>query len=91
MVSFKPHPETLEVILHITVYFIHRLVTEHLTLLFHIQPSPLKAKKTQKESKLEYSSLKSQKLLVECGLTIQGWQMEMERGVMRKRASIQPN
>ena len=78
-------------ILHIIAYFIHPLVTGHLTLLFHIQPSPLKGKAEEKETKLVYASFTVTGVCgtVECWLTIQGWQMETERGVMRKRASIQ--
>lgn len=76
---------------------LHRLLYSpsclgHLTLLFHIQPSPLKEKNTgEKETKLVYTSFTMTEVscTVECWLTIHGWQMETERGVMRKRASIQ--
>lgn len=56
-------------ILHIIAYFIHPLVTGHLTLLFHIQPSPLKEKTAENETKLVYASF----TITEVSCTVECW------------------
>lgn len=70
------------------------LVIGHLTLLFHIQPSPLKAGSTGRGEKKEvliricYFTITAVSGTVDCRLIIQGWQMETEKSVVRKKGHL---